>query len=161
MRNITASIAAPRRLVKSALCYNESVQYKVPQNIDMEDRIFGPLTLFQFLSLLIGGMVVYVLFLALRNVSLPIFFIAGLPIALVTLAFTFVRVQDRPFPTFLGYFILYLLNPKRRVWAKGAQPQKIITEAPAQTAAHAHAHKHLSRAELAATAKVLDKPMGK
>ena len=36
------------------------MRYKVPQNIDMEDRIVGPLTMVQFVIVMIGGMIVYV-----------------------------------------------------------------------------------------------------
>lgn len=91
------------------------MQYKVPQNIDMADKIFGPLTLIQFAELLIGGAIIYILFTSL---SIAGFLIFGIPIALLTLALVFVKVQDQPFHKFLFSLFTYLISPKREVWHK-------------------------------------------
>ena len=37
-------------------------QYKIPQNIDVEDKILGPFTLKQFLYIMVGGILIYVFF---------------------------------------------------------------------------------------------------
>ncbi len=104
------------------------MQFKVPQNIDMADRIVGPLTLVQFLYLLIGGIVVYFLFTLFGSIN-PTFFLAtGGPVALFVLALAFLKIQDQPFPKFVGAFLVYLTRPKMRVWYKeGLDPALIIT----------------------------------
>lgn len=101
-------------------------QYKVPQNIDMQDKIFGPLTLFQFLYLLTGGMFAY----ALLKISLYLFIAFGIPVGVLALAFAFVKVQDQPFSKFLGSLIHYNLTPKTWVWHKGPTAVVTIADAP-------------------------------
>lgn len=94
------------------------MQFKVPQNIDMADRIVGSLTLIQFLYVLIGGIVVYFLFSTLAPVSGTLFLISATPVALFTLAMAFLKVQDQPFPKFVRAFIFFATHPKVRVWHK-------------------------------------------
>jgi len=102
------------------------MQFQVPQNIDMEDKIVGPLTLIQFLYVLAGGIVDYLLFLSLGPSF--IFWLIGLPIAAVSLGLAFLKIQDQP----LGYFVKaglsYLSRPKMRLWKREGIGQKIIIE---------------------------------
>ena len=90
------------------------MQFQVPQNIDLEDKIVGPLTLRNFLVLLFGGMFIYALFL------LPIprlaSIIISIPVGIGLLAISFVKVQDQPFTKFFTSFVYYLLRPKKRIW---------------------------------------------
>lgn len=92
-------------------------KFKVPQHIDMEDRIIGPLTLIQFSYLLIGGAVIYIIFSIVKIIWL--FAIVSLPIALVALTLAFVKIQDQPFSKFLSNVFMYSLRPKRRLWHRG------------------------------------------
>lgn len=96
------------------------MQFKVPQNIDMADKIIGPLTMVQFLYLLVGGMIDYVLVQTVLPTQPFLFFIIGGPIAIFSLMMAFVKVNDIPFPRFLQSVILYIASPKRRIWEKSA-----------------------------------------
>ena len=93
------------------------MQFKVPQNIDMEDRIIGPLTLSQFFYLLFGGIIIYILFskLALNGYSF-LFWILAIPIGVFSFAMAFIKVQDRPFPSFFKAMIKYFSQPRMRTW---------------------------------------------
>jgi len=91
------------------------MQYKVPQNIDMEDKIVGPLTLIQFLYLMGGGIIIYV---ARSMVSVSVFFLIAIPVALLSLSLAFVKIQDRPFANFLLSLALYFVRPRSRNWKK-------------------------------------------
>lgn len=91
------------------------MRYKVPHNIDMQDRIVGPLTMLQFIEAVIGGGFAYVLFSGIPGIFGKIL---GIIIALLTLAIVFVKINERPFALFLASFIQYLLNPKKRFWHK-------------------------------------------
>ena len=92
----------------------------------MQDRIFGPLTLFQFLYLLLGGLFAY----ALLRTNIYLFIAIGIPVILVALAFAFVKVQDQPFSRFLWSLIHYLITPKTWVWHKGPTAVVTIAEKP-------------------------------
>lgn len=94
------------------------MQFKVPQNIDMEDRIIGPLTLTQFFYLLFGGLIIYILFTNLAPTSAFLFWILALPLGLFSFAMAFVKIQDQPFPAFIMAGIKFLTQPRSRIWQR-------------------------------------------
>lgn len=89
------------------------MQFEVPQFIEMEDKIFGPLTWRQFVYL--GGGVGFgvVLFLVTHWL---IFIFIGIPIALIAIALAFVPINSRPFSFFLEAVYSYLTRHKLYVW---------------------------------------------
>ena len=95
------------------------MEAKVPQRIDMEDQVIGPLTLVQFFYLLFGGLIIYILNSWLVG-SFRIFFYFLAPIlAALSLAFAFLKIQDRPFSVFFFSLISFVSRPRQRVWTKG------------------------------------------
>lgn len=98
------------------------MQFQVPQNIDLEDKIIGPLTLKQFIILVVGGMFDYLWYTVFDTSLFILFFI---PTTLFTLALVFAKVQDQPFPKFLGSLALFVLKPKMLTWGK-TPPLKIV-----------------------------------
>ena len=105
-------------------------QFQVPQFIDIEDRIIGPLTLRQFLYCA-GAAVVGVL----GWVSLhPLLFaVTALPAAGSLVAMAFVKVNGRPLPTITRNAIAYYLRPRLYLWRK--QPaRQVRAAAPAPSA---------------------------
>lgn len=109
------------------------MQFRVPQNIDLEDKIVGPLTLVQLVYLLSGGLIVYILFQILGKNYFYVFLFFGIPIALVTLAITFLKIQDQPLSYFIKAGITYFSRPKIRFWQrKDVMP--IIKDQPAEAA---------------------------
>ena len=90
------------------------MQFQVPQNIELEDKIVGPLTLKNFLILLFGGMFIYLLFF----LPLPrtIIIIIAAPIAIAILLISFVKIQDQSFIKFFTSLIYFWLRPKQRIW---------------------------------------------
>ena len=101
------------------------MQYKVPQKIDLEDKIIGPLTLKQFLYLLGGGTVIYII-LSTYPSQWYIYVLIFL-VAILSLAFAFVKVQDQDFATILFSIFSYLVRPRKRYWNKAAVVQKNVT----------------------------------
>lgn len=94
------------------------MQYKVPQNVDIEDRVIAGLTLRQFMFLMVaGGLILilrYVFTGAIGFLFLPVaVLIGGLGIALA-----FVKINDRPFEIFLISAAKTLTKPSKRVWSK-------------------------------------------
>lgn len=95
------------------------MQYKVPQNIDQEDKLLGPMTFTQFVYALIGGSILLIMFATLPLLA---FLILGLPVLLLTIALSLIKVQDQPFTHFLISFFVFLKQPKHRVWHDLANP---------------------------------------
>lgn len=129
---------------------------KVPQRIDMEDKVIGPLTLTQFFYLLFGGLFLYLLSSWTAGTPLRIIYYLLFPIVFfLSIALAFVKIQERPFIYFLGSLVRYLQRPRRRVWLKGNYDRgvKIVTKAddkPEQP------HKQLDRARVRDIARVVD-----
>jgi hypothetical protein len=102
------------------------MQFQVPQKIDLEDKVIGPFTLKQFFYLLAGGMLDY---LWLKFFSITIAVLLIIPTSIFFIAMAVARVQDQPFPKFLGSLILFMFKPKQRTWGRGApQPKLIISK---------------------------------
>lgn len=98
-------------------------QYQVPQFIDIEDRIIGPLTLKQFLYLAFGGAVLFVTWFIFK---FYIWIIIAFPVTAAALAFAFIKINDRPFVYFFLSFINYHLKPKLYIFS--TIPAKLETK---------------------------------
>lgn len=143
------------------------MQFKVPQNIDMEDKIIGPLTLTQFFYLLFGGLILYILFTNLITTSAFLFWLLALPIGLLTFAMAFVKVQDRPFPTFIAAGIKFMVQPRARIWQRDLpSTDKLRAETQAKAARaksqekQAVPRKGFDTVKVNELATILDQPEG-
>jgi hypothetical protein len=92
------------------------MQFNVPQFLEIEDKIIGPLTLKQFGYLAGGGSVIFLAYFYAPTKL--IFVLVSIPITLFAFAMAFVKINGRPFIYFLGSFINYFLKPKLFVWKK-------------------------------------------
>ena len=99
------------------------MQYKVPQKIDLEDKVIGPLTIKQFIWLLAGGMIGYVAFTTFQGL-LGWFLI--FVVVILTLAFAFVKVEEQPFSYLVTNILSFFLSPKIRLWNKGTKIEKMV-----------------------------------
>lgn len=91
------------------------MRFQVPQFINVEDKIFGPFTAKQFVYLLGGGAISYIIFRFLP-IYLSIFIIA--PIVLLSLALAFAKPNGKPFIFLLEAGIKYYLGSKLYLWRK-------------------------------------------
>ena len=92
-------------------------QYKVPQNVEAEDKILGPLTLKQFIYAIIGVMWGMVCFFLFRRV-IPIMLVLGLPVVTLFLLLAFFTRDGQNFEQLLIAMVGYFANPRRRRWIK-------------------------------------------
>jgi len=90
-------------------------QFVVPQFIEVEDKIFGPVTTRQFVILLIGGLLVFISF-KLADTTLFILLLAL--IGGFSLVLAFVRINGQPFHFFILNLIQTLRRPSLRIWDK-------------------------------------------
>ncbi len=96
------------------------MQYKIPQNVRIEDKIVGPLTMKQLGIMAVGGGLTYVtyVFLAKRyyiEVWLPPTAFFGL----LTLAFTFLEINGNSFAKWLLLLLEYFVNKRKRTFVLG------------------------------------------
>jgi hypothetical protein len=90
------------------------MQHKVPQFIEVEDKIFGPFTLKQF-SYLAGGFgLSIILWRTFADSSFLLFILA--PVIAFSLALTFLKPNGKPFIVLVQNFLTYLIKPKKLFW---------------------------------------------
>lgn len=93
------------------------MQFKVPQDVQREDTIIGPLTLKQMIILGIGGGLAYTIYISLaKTYFIEIWLPPVAIVAIITLAFAFLKIHSLPFHEFLMNFIEYHLLPRKRIW---------------------------------------------
>jgi hypothetical protein len=92
-------------------------QYKVPQNVESEDKILGPLSLKQFIYAIIGLGYGFLTFAIFQQVIL-IWIIVGLPPMLFMLALGLYQREDQPLETYVLAVAQYFARPKVRFWQK-------------------------------------------
>lgn len=97
-------------------------QYTVPQFIDVEDKIFGPVTTRQFIIVLVGGLLIFIAF-KLADTALFIFFLAL--IGAFTLILAFVKINGQAFHYFILNIIMTVRRPSLRLWQKSYTKQEL------------------------------------
>ncbi len=93
------------------------MQFKVPQFIDIEDKVFGPLTFKQFAYLAGGAGFGY---LAFKMLPVYISIFVGPAIVGFALALAFMKYNDKPFVNVVESFIRYYSRSRLYLWHKQA-----------------------------------------
>ena len=91
------------------------MRFEVPQFIEIEDKIFGPLTWKQFVYVAGGGGLAAVLFFF---TPLIIFILFGIPVIAISFLLSFYPVNNRPFAIFLEAAVKYFKGNKLYLWRK-------------------------------------------
>jgi hypothetical protein len=104
------------------------MRFQVPQFIEVEDKVFGPLTIKQFVYLVGGAGICFVL---VKLLPTFIGILIALPVAMLSLALAFYKINNKPFIFVLESAFKYVLNEKLYIWKKTekkAQAAKQETE---------------------------------
>ncbi len=101
------------------------MQFRVPQFIDMEDKVFGPFTLKQFGYIIGAGGLSFLIwtFIPIRIVAMLVI----APVAGLFLALAFVKYNNRSFGEILESAFTYYTSSKIYTWR---QPTAQKTENP-------------------------------
>lgn len=104
--------------------------YNVPQYIDVEDKVAGPLTAKQLIWMFGMGAALLVLY---NMFEFNIFAILSIPTILIFCAFAFYRPYNMPLIAFVIYTLLFIVRPKVYVWIRDGRGKPHRTEPkPAQ-----------------------------
>ncbi len=106
------------------------MQFKIPQDVQREDTIVGPLTMRQLIITAVGGGITYGIYTFLSNTyTWQIWFIPTLMLAAITIAFAFIKVHELSFTQYLVSGAAYLFLPRQRIWIKGSgDPVKTVEQ---------------------------------
>ncbi|TAL48823.1 PrgI family protein [Patescibacteria group bacterium] len=102
------------------------MRFQVPQFIEVEDKIVGPLTLRQFIYLA-GGAGFVMVFFSLLPKFLALLISA--PIVALSLALAFFKVNNKPFINILEAALKYLVGSRLYLWRKG---EKKVVKKPGE-----------------------------
>ncbi len=103
------------------------MEYQVPQFIEVEEKIFGPLSLKQFIYIAggLGISVALVLYLP-RVLGIAL----ALPLAIFTMALAFYKINNKPFIEILEAGFNYYFGSRLYLWKREEkQPDAIPTPA--------------------------------
>lgn len=98
-------------------------QYKVPQDVEAEDKLLGPFTFRQFIYLMITAGLIAIA-VALFNVN-PGLCVIPLPFIIFFAVLALPLKKDQPMETYFAAIVSFFLKPHQRVWTPG-EPNSVI-----------------------------------
>ena len=102
------------------------MKYQVPQFLEIEDKIFGPFTLKQFLY---AGACIALGFVLWTTFPRFLAILIGVPIITLFFGLAFWKINDRPLADALENMFKYLMAPKLYLWKKEKKtPQREAAE---------------------------------
>lgn len=93
-----------------------AMRFQVPQFIEVEDKIFGPLTLKQFIYLTGGAGLSFVVYTILDSLALSV--IPIVVIMVISSALSFYKINNKPFINVAESAFKYLIGGKLYIWKK-------------------------------------------
>ena len=91
------------------------MQFIVPQFIDVESKIIGPITPKQFIILILTTGLIFVSY---KLADFTLFLIEAVAIAGIGIAIAFVKVNQQTIYSFLLNFVQSFKRPSLRIWRK-------------------------------------------
>lgn len=101
------------------------MEFTVPQFIEKEAKIIGPLTFKQFIFVGVAGGICLLLFF-----FVPFFLFVIIAILLMGggAALAFLRVERIPLPAFLKNLLIFFFKPKIYLWKKGTSGPRFLSQ---------------------------------
>jgi hypothetical protein len=99
------------------------MRFQVPQFIDIEDRIIGPLTLKMFGFYALAFMILVPLYVLL---DLGLFITLALPVVGIAALFAHVRLQGQSFAAILTHAVYFFVSPRIYLWRRGNPPYQMV-----------------------------------
>lgn len=125
-------------------------QFTVPQFIDVENQIIGPITTRQFMILLGATIIIAV---AYKIFDFSLFITIAVTVLIIAATFAFIKINGRPFHLFVLNAIQTWRRPNIRVWNNRAvvseQVEKVVAVSPDYQPVAPRIYKKSRLAELA------------
>ncbi|MCX6740112.1 MAG: PrgI family protein [Candidatus Parcubacteria bacterium] len=96
--------------------------FLVPQFIDIETKIIGPVTTRQFLIMMVCAMIDFILY---KTMNFTYFIVSALIITLIFLLIAFFKINGMPMHYFFLNLLQTLKKPKMRIWKK-VEPRAVV-----------------------------------
>lgn len=92
------------------------MRFTIPQFIEHEAKIAGPLTFKQFIYVGGAGATIFVLYFSMAETNFALFLLLAIIIALIALGLAFIKIGGRTLPVILAHFFSFLVAPKKYIW---------------------------------------------
>ncbi len=131
------------------------MQYAIPQFIEVEDRVIGPLTIRQFIMLLVGALFTG---LGYSIFDFSLFIVSGIFFMGFAALFAFLKINGQKLEKFIGSFVTFSINPKVRLWAKevSVKSEKIVNTERREIVLKSRSKQDVSRSKLHELSILLD-----
>ena len=107
------------------------MQFTVPQFIYREAKILGPLTFKQMIYIGIGGIICFLIYLAIGKQFIIAFIAASLFVMILFLLLAFAQYGGKTFPTVVSNFFTFTLSSRLYLWKrKNVSPRIVMTDMP-------------------------------
>lgn len=130
------------------------MQFNVPQFIDIEDKIVGPLTAKQLGWLAAGGATLLILY---STLDMAAFIPAAFVVSGLTGALAFYRPYNQPLVKFILSSILFFVRPKMYIWRRISEGIENFKHKGKKKEEKIAERKHASNAKIEEIGKMLDR----
>jgi len=103
------------------------MNFVLPQFIEMEAKIVGPLTMKQFMFVGGGGTLSFIIYFWMGPSSLPLAIALIAVIMGVAVALGFVKMDGIPLPTVIQHWIGFMTAPQIYLWKNFDLPKQIVS----------------------------------
>lgn len=103
-------------------------QYKVPQDVEAEDKLLGPFTFRQFIYLIVAAGAIALAYTLFQ--VFPLLAVIPLPVIVLFGALALPLKKDQPMETYLAAIVSFYLKPRKRFWQAGEEESTIEITAP-------------------------------
>lgn len=102
-------------------------QYKIPQNVETEDKILGPLSIKQFIYVIVALLWAFLMWSIFKSYII-IAVVLALPVTGFFLLLGFGQREGVPFEDYVVAFIRFLIVPRKRIWIKDDSKEVIVKD---------------------------------
>jgi hypothetical protein len=129
-------------------------RFTVPQFIDVENKIIGPVTTRQFLVILSAAIIIGISY---KIFDFSLFLVFGIFVFIISSIFAFARINGRPFHFFVLNVIQTFKRPNLRIWNHRLGKGGVIEEEKAEdTREYIPKPKHFTSSRLAELSLIVD-----
>jgi hypothetical protein len=130
------------------------MMFSVPQFIDVEDKIAGPLTWRQLLWMIGMGVTLLIIYNMAGTIG---FLVIAVPVILLFSALAFYRPHGQPLVTFMAHGVMYFFRPKVAVWERPVGRLRTLPQEDTSKKVQPTTEKRISPEELKRLATLVDR----
>jgi len=102
------------------------MRFQIPQFLERETKIFGPLTFRQFIYIGVAGAIIFVLYFTLAQANLMLFLVITIFLAGGAVILAFVQIGGKSLISVLGNVLTYSFSSRIYLWKRKSATPKLI-----------------------------------